>query len=167
MKLNDLFDALESSNIYKKFKAENPESFLCAGFFILDIKENREEYNLDYTNGTMITSFTIPEDSEMITSKTDEVLDSSKPLNKVSLDVVLDLDNLIGKVEEEIIKNYKQKKLEKIIAVLQNSDGKTIWNLTCMLEGLAIVSIKIDANTEEILVSEKRSLFDVVRLGEK
>lgn len=60
-KLAMLFSRLYKSKEFKDFQKENEKAFLCAGFFILRIKENLNDFSLDFRNDTQIYSFKIPE----------------------------------------------------------------------------------------------------------
>ncbi len=164
MELHELLSKLEKSETFKKFKSENPSAFFCAGFFIFDIKEGRNEYSLDYCSADKIFSFSMYSDSEAITSREDQILDSSKPLEEVNVDVKIQLSQLKELTQKELAVKGIEKKLEKIIAVLQNSEGRVIWNLTCMCEGFAIIILHIDANNMEIIKFDNKNLFDFVKM---
>lgn len=164
MELHELLSKLEKSETFKKFKSENPLAFFCAGFFILDIKEGRNEYSLDYRSADKIFSFSIYLDSEAITSREDSILDSTKPLEEVNVNVKIQLSQLKELAKGKLAIIDVKKRLEKVIAVLQNSEGKAIWNLTCMCEGFAIIILHIDANTGEMISFDSKNLFDFVKM---
>lgn len=163
-----LMNRLEKSEIFKKFKAEYPNSFFCAGFFILNIKSGVFEYSLDFREERSIFTFKIPESKEAsITMLKEEILDVQKPLEKISSDVKVDLPEIINLVEKALQDNNIKNKLEEIIAVLQLIDGQKLWNLTCMCEGFTIISMHIHSETQGILKFEKRNLLDFVKMGKK
>lgn len=161
MKLLFLIEKLENSAEFSEYKSKNPSGFLCAGFFILDLDLKTENYQLDYSDSEgNITTFHF---QEKILMKSAESLNKIIP-QKVLDEIRIDIDNMQEIAKSEAIKNNL--KLNKIIAVLQNLDGKIIWNLNCM-SGLKILILKIDANSGEILKSEVINLFDIAKVHKK
>jgi len=166
MKLSTLITKIENSAEFSKFKKENPKAELCAGFFILDFKPKHETYNLDYKIEDKIFSFSLNENEE-VTQKEEEIIGEKSKLESINSNVGIDIEELPGLCEEEFLNNKIGKKIEKIIAVLQKKEDKTLWNLTCMAEGFSIVLMNIDSLTGEILKFEKKSLFDIVSIKKK
>jgi hypothetical protein len=166
MKLSALITKIENSAEFSKFKQENPKAELCAGFFILDFKPKHETYSLDYKTEEKIFSFSLGEDDK-ITQKEEEIMEGKDKLGSINPRVEIDIENLLEVCEEEFLNNKIGKKIEKIIAILQKKEDKTIWNLTCMDEGFSIIFVNIDSLTGEILKFEKKSLFDVMSIKKK
>ena len=48
MKIQPLIEKLEGTEVYKKFKEEYKDSFLVAGFFVLDYETNKNVNQIDY-----------------------------------------------------------------------------------------------------------------------
>jgi len=160
MNLKFLIEKLEESDVFKDFKKENPDAQLCAGFFILDFKEKREEQNLDYKIKDKIATFSL----DPISLKgVEDILDKTKPLNELDTGIKIELEKAKQIIDEELVKNKISNRLEKIIAVLQMKDDKPVWNITCMLSGMKIMIVLIDAVEGKILKFENKSLFDLVR----
>ena len=165
MKLPQLIKKLEGSEVFQDFKSKNPDTFLCAGFFILNFKNNTFEYNLDYRNDKEIFTFKIPIApvvGEAIMMR-ENILESQKPLEKLNSEIDVEIDEIQKIVEEQLSKNKVKNRLEEIIAVLQSKDGKIIWHLTCMCESFAIIAIQINAVTKDIISFEKKNLFDFIK----
>jgi len=156
MKLLFLIEKLESSELFQDYKKQNPNSYLCAGFFMLDFKAD-SQYQLDYSDEQgNITTFYL---SNGIQAKPAETIGKAIP-KKLDENIRIDIDNI-----EELAKKEAEKlglKLSKIIALLQNIEGKTIFSLNCMA-GLKVLKIKIDAISGEILNSELLNLFDFAK----
>jgi len=167
MKLLQIISKIEGSLEFKKFKGSNSKAELCAGFFILDFKPKRETYTLDYKTEDKIFSFSIDTETEAITMKEEEIMEDKNKLEAINSRVEIDIENLREVCEEEFLNNKIGKKIEKIIAVLQKKEDKTIWNLTCMAEGFSIILMNVDSLTGEILKFEKKSLFDIVKIDKK
>jgi hypothetical protein len=162
MLLSQLYTKLEKSSIFENFKSSNPDAFLCAGFFILNFKSQIFDYSLDFKSNNKIFTFKIPVAGEIVMLEED-IIASQKPLEKITIDVQIDINDLRESVEKEIYVKGIKSKLEEVIAVLQVHEGKEIWNITAMCEGFTIISIHIDPESGRILKFEKKSLFDMVK----
>ena len=53
--------------------------------------------------------------------------------------------------------------IKKMIAVIQNRDGKKVWNVNCVLSGMDILKVHVDDASETILKMEKASLLDYMK----
>lgn len=157
MKLLFLIEKLHASEVFQRYKEKNPSAYFFAGFFTLDLEGKNNQYQLDYSDekGSIMT-FNLNGEIE---AKPAESFDKSIP--KAIKDALkIDIDDM-----EEIVKKEGEKKgmkLEKIIAILQNYEGRIIWNLTC-LHGMKILRMKIDSDSGEILNSETLNLFDIAK----
>ena len=164
MLIKDLLSRLEKSEIFENFRAVNPDAFPCAGFFIFNIKQNNIQYALDFRNDKQIFTFDFPiNDSAAITMKVDDLLPAPRPLEKISFDVQVDLEDLRPIVEKALQENNIKNKLEEMIAVLQNLDGQVVWNMTIMCEGFVIINAIVHAETAGVLKFEKKNLLDFVK----
>ncbi len=156
------YQTIISSKIFKNFIQENPDTELVAGFFILDLLQGNNQRSLDYKLQQKIFTFSLNEKDE-ITMREDELIQSDKPLEKISPDIKIDLDEIPGIAEKAAIDNKITNKFQKIIAVLQLHEGKTAWNLTCMLDSLVILNILVDSETGEIIKFDKKSMADFIK----
>ncbi|MDP3027685.1 MAG: hypothetical protein Q8N63_08320 [Nanoarchaeota archaeon] len=152
---------ITESPVFKNFIKENPDAELVAGFFIIDLLENSNQRSLDYKIGGKIFTFSLNESDE-ITMTEDELIQSDKPLEKISPDIKIDLDEVSSIAEKEAIKNNIKNKFQKIIAILQLHERKNIWNLTCMLDNLIILNILIDSETGDIIKFDRKSMADFI-----
>ncbi len=169
MNFKPLLEKIESSLVFQKFKEQYPDAELCAGFFILDFLSNDNKNSLDYKINNKIFTFSIKKDD--ITMQEDELIKDSKhpPLQKIDDVIKVEVDELKSIVGVQALDNGINSKLSKIIAVLQKfkkegeDNPRQIWNLTCMLEGLIILNILIDANLGEVIKFERKSIMDLVK----
>ena len=169
MKLSQLLAKLENSKTFKDFKSdkETKDTFLCAAFIIMNVKQNIFENSLDFRDDKNIFTFKLwdADDKDVILLK-DELIEGRKPLEKIEekdlAKLKVDSDDVKKIVEKELEKNKVSNKLEEIIAVLQNQEGKLVWNLTCMCEGFAIISMSIDASEAKVIKFDKKNLLDFV-----
>lgn len=152
---------ITESPIFNNFIKNNPDAELVAGFFIINLLENNNQRSLDYKIQQKIFTFSLNESNE-ITMEEDELIQSDKPLEKISSDIKIDLDEVSSIAEKEAIKNNIRNKFQKIIAILQLHEGKNIWNLTCMLDNLIILNILVDSETGEVIKFDRKSMADFI-----
>lgn len=178
MQLKTLLEKLEKSEIFKNFKNKNPDAFLCAGFFILNLKAGTAEYNLDFRNEEDIFTFKIPEigineDIKLLTDKLIKDPAAPKPFDKLDLSkpnlekIKLDINELSQFVSTEIWSQQIKNPLEELIAVIQSKANSIIWTLTCICAGFTIVTMEIDALKKQVTKFEKKSMFDFVKVKKK
>lgn len=163
MNFSQTLKQIESSNEFKEFKKEHKDAYLCAGFFVLDLEQNINQRQLDYSlkNGKI---YTFSSSENKVTLKEAETIEGKKEkLPELSKEIKTDLENLKEVVEKRMEKEEIQNKITKIIAILQKHEDKQIWNLTCMMEGFGMLQAHINSETGEILKFEKRSMFDFVK----
>ncbi len=161
IKIQPYIDKLNSSSVFHSFKEKNPNSYFSAGFFVLDFEHENNVHQIDYFNpeSKKIITFTLDRDVEM---KEGEAVNESIP-NKIEGNINLDLDVVKGLIEDEMKNQTITTKLQKIIAVIQNIEGKKVWNLNCIATDMGLIKAHIDDETHSILKFEKINLFDVVR----
>ncbi len=158
----ETYQTITSSEIFKRFIQENPDAELVAGFFIMDLLDNNNQRSLDYKLQQKIFTFSLNENNE-ITMREDELIQSDKPLEKISPDIKIDLDDVKSSAEIAALDRKITNKFQKIIAVLQLHEGRQVWNLTCMLDSFVILNIIIDSETREIIKFERKSMADFIK----
>ena len=163
MNFSQLLKKIESSQEFKDFKTNHPSVQLIAGFFIIDLIDTNNQQSLDYSIDDEIFTFSI--DDNRIIIKEDKLIEDPKfkKLTPINKDIKIDTDQLLDIVIKETQKNKINNKLQKIIAVLQKLDNQQVWNLTCMLDGLLILNIIIDSQTELITKFERHSMMDFIK----
>jgi|SRR3989344_2932136 len=156
------YKAITSSEIFRNFIEYNKEAELVAGFFIIDLVKGNNQRSLDYKLQQKIFTFSLDESDE-ITMREDELIQSDHPLEKISPDIKIDLDEIPGMAEKEALTNNIKNKFQKIIAVLQLHEGKQVWNLTCMLDGFVILNMIVDSETGETIKFDRKSMADFIK----
>ena len=161
MQIKPYIEKLNSSSKFKEFISSNPDAYFSAGFFVLDFQDNNHLHQIDYylPKKKKIMTFSVDEDIAM---KLSETANKSIP-KKIEGKINVDLDILKGLVEDEMKNNSITSKLQKIIAILQNIDGKLIWNLNCITTDMGIIKVHLDDDNHSILKFEKINLFDAVK----
>jgi len=165
MSFKQLLQKIESSTVFQNFKREYPSSELVAGFFILDFMSNDNKQTLDYkVSEEKIVTFSL-KNEEIIMQEDKLIEDSGRPkLTKIiNRDIKVEVDELKSLAGIKALDNGISAKIHKIIAVLQMHSGQVIWNLTCMLEGLIILNILVDALSGGVIKFERKSMMDLVK----
>lgn len=160
MKVNHYVSRLQESSEFKKFIKENPKAKLCAGFFVLDFEGGKDLHQIDYIlPNKKVATFNL---DEGVTMKLSEQK-LKTPLPEIGTDIKTDLDIIRGLVEDEMKNQIVTDNIKKIIAILHIVDGRLIWNLQCILNGLSILHIHINDSDKNILKFEKHSLLEFIK----
>ncbi len=174
-------EQIEKSPAFANFKKQNPDAKLCAGFFVINLESGElqgatnetTQKQLDYClPDNKIFTFIINQATNEITIKEAETLEQTKeqkedeskklqPLNKQNIKI--DLDDILLILKSEFQVRGISKKLNKIIAILQNYENREIWNLTCMLAGFEMIQIHINSESGDILKFEKKNMFEFIK----
>jgi len=161
MKIRPYVEKLEQSPEFKEFKSQNPEAFVVAGFFVLDLEFNSNVHQIDFyiPNQKKMAAFTLDGPVKL------QILDlmNDKVPGKLDLDTNIDLDALKGILLDEMHNRGMSEDIRKIIAVLQNIDGKKIWNINCVLSGMEVLKSHVDDESKTVLKIEKVSIMDMVK----
>ena len=162
MKIKPYLDKLNASKAFKEFKASNPDAYCSAGFFVLDFQTNENMHQIDYYMPEKKKIQTFILDGEEVTSKESDTSNKTIP-GKMESEIKLDIDILKSIVEDAMKNRTITNKLQKIIAVVQNIEGKLVWNLNCITTDMGILKVHIDDSDHTILKFEKINLFDAVK----
>jgi hypothetical protein len=161
MKIQPYIEKLEGSPEYKEFKSKYPDAFLAAGFFVLDLEGGTNIHQIDFyvPSQKKIAAFSL--DGE-IHVKLLETLNEKVP-EMLDMDTNIDLDALSGILTDEMKNRGISESIRKIIAVIQNIDGKRIWNLNCVLTGMEILKSHIEDDSQTVLKIEKSSILEIMK----
>ena len=164
MSFNNTIKQIHDSEIFKNFIKNNASAELCVGFFIIDLKNSLNQTTLDYKLGKRVFTFSIAEDGE-ISLKEDELVENPKfpKLSVIKPKVKIDLKEAMSIARGKAFDEGIEKKFEKIIAIVQNHDGKQVWNLTCILETFIILNLIIDSEDAKIIKFDRKSMGDFIR----
>jgi hypothetical protein len=166
MQLKNLLKKLETSRIFQNFSKQNPDNYFTTAFLILNLQNPTEnQIQLDYflPQKNQIAAFIHPFNQEpkihndIISVQNGQTQGKKiENMNPQSEKISLDIDNLEQKIKETIKQNNSSINPTKIIAILKDD----VWNLTAMDNALAIIRIKINAQTQEIIDFNKGGLMD-------
>lgn len=166
MTIQQIHSTIESSAVFKKFIKENPNAELVAGFFVLDFTSNDTKKSLDYKipKTDKIFTFELDKNNEVMMKQDKLINNPNLPkLQKIQPHTRIEIEELRALAEKQALEHNVKSKFHKIIAVLQIYNTQQVWNLTCMLEGLIILSILIDCDTGYVLKFDRKSIMDFVK----
>lgn len=161
MKIAPYIEKLEGSAEYKTFKAKYPDAFLAAGFFVLDLEGGANIHQIDFyvPSQKKIAAFSLDGDVKV---QLLETLNEKVP-EPLDMETNIDLDALSGILTDEMKNRGISESIRKIIAVIQNIEGKRIWNLNCVLTGMEILKSHIEDDSQTVLKIEKSSIIEVMK----
>ncbi len=162
MKIQPFIEKINNSGEYKGFKKKYSDSFLAAGFFVLDLESGNNINQMDYyiPSQKKFAAFTLGK--EGVKMQLIEALIDKAP-EKLDLKSKINLESLPGILEDEMKNRNITDNIRKIIAVLQNVNGKKIWNIHSVLSGMDILKAHIEDSSETILKMEKTSFVDIMK----
>jgi len=156
----DEIQKLESSDIFKQAKDENPGIYLTHAFVMLD-SNIKKEWQLGYYNEKTdrIVTFNIGDiitkNPEAEAFKKDGAIKKLEIENvKISFDKALETADIVQK------QKYARCNATNRIIILQNLD-KQVWNITYVSISMETLNIKMDAETGEIISDSMKSLFKI------
>lgn len=156
-------EMVENSNEFKEFHKENPDIELVTGFFIIDFFGNDNKRSVDYRLGDKIFTFSLRDDDTIKMNQDEFPQKDPVTLDIIDTDIKIDTDEVKKLAEIQIRDQNVSSKINKLIAVLQKSNGNQIWSLTAMLEGLIIFHIIVDPFTGNVTKCERKSMMDLIR----
>ncbi len=161
MKIQPYIEKLEVSPEYKEFKQKYHDSFLVAGFFILDYETGQNMHQIDYyiPSEKKVAAFTL---AEQIAVQILELMDERVP-EQLDERTNIDLDALKGIIEDEMKNRSITEEIKKMIAVVQRVQGKVIWNVNCILSGMELLKSHVDDLSETVLKMERSSVMDYLK----
>ena len=165
MNIQFYIEKLKNSDIFKKFMKENPDAFLCSGFFIIDKQgeDNKQHFDYYIPQIKKMFSFQLEEEIKLIPI---EMLDNKIP-KRISINYDFDFEDIEKLIFEEIGRQGIKNKIQKILLSLQNSEGKDFLVGTVFVSTLGMLKINIDLQNMEITDFEKKSFFDIMKISKK
>jgi len=163
MKLSHYLKRVEESPEYKKFKEEHKKAYLSAGFFVLDFETNKHLHQIDFyiPSKKKVATFKL---EEGISFQISDTFKLKKTPEELKGDSQIDLEALKGIVHDEMMNRTVTQDVKKIIAVLQQENGKKVWRLNCITGDLGIIKVDVDDAGGSVLDFEKANLFDMMKM---
>lgn len=156
---------LQENSNYKKFLKENPDAYLCSGFFTIDKEGDDNKQHLDFyiPSKKSMTSFQMEQDAKMTTV---DLLPDKVP-EKISLDFDIDFDEIEKQIYERMRTHRINNRIQKLIFSLQKSEDKDYLMGTVFISMFGLIKVNIEAKTGKIIDFEKKSFFDLVSVFKK
>src|SRR3989338_5379020 len=150
MKLKPYVEKLEQREDYRNFKIKYPDAFMVAGFFVLDLEAGMNVHQIDFyfPKEKKIAAFTLDEGVQI--QILDMISKDGELPKKLDLETNIDLDALEGILADEMHNRGISEEIKKIIAVVQNIEGKKIWNLNCVLTGMEILKSHVEDESKHL-----------------
>ncbi|HLC74032.1 MAG TPA: hypothetical protein VJH20_05355 [Candidatus Nanoarchaeia archaeon] len=159
--IKDKLKLVQNSDEYKKWFTENHNSYLCS-VFCLDYKEDNWQIDFYNPDTELITNFFIQ--NEVIVLNTDKIFSKTEqsPNELKLLDVKVDLDKALTKIDKLIEDKYKNEVPYKKIIILQCLD-EVLWNITLIMQSFNILNIKISAVDGKIIQHKLSPVFSFAK----
>lgn len=161
MNLQFYLEKLHSSDVFKKFMKENPEAYMCSGFFTMDKegKDNKRHFDFYIPETKKMFSFKMEDGVEMV--PIDIILE--KVPEKLDIDFDFQFEEIEKMLEDEMKKQEIKSKIQKTILSLQDLKGKPFLVGTIFISMLGLLKVQIDISDMKIVEFEKKSLFDMIK----
>lgn len=159
--LEKLFDSKE----FQEFIKENKDAYPCSGFFVIDKegKDNKQHFDYFIPSTKKIFSFKLESGGEKVPV---EILEKFVP-TKISLNYNFDFKDIEEKIEEKMKEEGIKNKLQKMLFSLQKVKGKELLIGTVFISMMGMLKVHIEISTMKIIEFEKKSFFDIVKVGKK
>ena len=158
-------EKLNSSDNFKIFMKENPDAFLCSGFFVIDRQgtDNKQHFDFFVPKNKKIYSFQLENNMQLIPieNKNDIIPE------KISMNCKFDFDEIENLISQEKEKHNIKNKIQKILLSLQKVNGKDFLIGTAFISSLGLIKINIDLSENKITDFEKKSFFDIMNVFKK
>ena len=160
MNLQFYQEKLETSEVFQKFRQENPEAYLSSAFFTISIIDKAQtiETQLDYFNPKQsnfqvfqLNDFSLKQEQASSSAKPEPLTSSTLDINKLAL------------ICENLLKqNNINEKLVKIIAILTSQNNLPVFSLNLITSSMSVIKAKLN-DAGGCLRFEKLNLFDFIK----
>src|SRR3989344_5736374 len=142
MKIQPYVNKLQNSPVYRDFQQKYKDAFLVAGFFVIDFEEGKNLHQIDYyvPSKKKFAAFTLDKSVEFQLMNS---LDKRVP-KQLDMETRIDLDALRGIIQDEMKNRNITQSIKKMVAVIQNREGKNVWNVNCILSGMDILKVHVE-----------------------
>ena len=154
---------LINSKEYKEFLKEHKKAYLGSALFILDKEKGKDEVNFDFyceKDKDKVFSFEV---SKEIVFRELKNYDVRKP-EKIKISENLNLLDFEKIILEEMKKNNMKNPAKKFLFSFQRLKKKDYFLITAFLSNLALVKCHIEIKSKKIVLFEKKSFMDMVKM---
>ncbi len=148
----------ESSEEFKNWKKENPDAHLASAFAMFSDGEERN-WLISYYNCKKDTITTFSGES----SNEEEAFKKEGDIPELKLeDVKLGEEGALKEARKVLSEEYGEKP-QKVVMVLQNLEGKVLWNITFITAAFKVVNARVSASTGTVISRNAASLSDFMQ----
>ena len=166
MKPSHYIEKVKKSDSYKMLMEEDPKAYLCSVFFLRDFDEGNNETQVDFYSPLKkhIVSFKVDKKVEKTTNKKVQTITHKKFIPQpLPENTKMDIDEMKSTLLDEMHNRDMTYEIEKVLAFLNMTDGRAVWNCTGFLKGLGLVQAHVEDKSASVLFMEKKSLFDLIK----
>ncbi len=150
---------LHTSKEFKTFKKKSPNSYLCAGFMIIE-QLKKVPWQIDYycPDKKTITTFSVGKKVEA--KETNKISASGDPIKELNLENIdVDFEHALKIIDSLLTKKYPDEKASKVITVLQHMKEAEVWNITYITQRFNILNVRINAEDGQIIEEKLQPVF--------
>ena len=161
-------EKLYASPNFQQFKSENPDTYPCSGFFIIDREnpdshENKQHFDYYVPGVKKMFSFQLEAGCEKIPI---EMIEDKIP-EKIAMNYNFDFNDVEKIIADKMNEEKITSKLQKILLSLQHLEGKDYLVGTIFISGLGMLKVHIEISEMKIILFEKKSFFDMIKVIKK
>ncbi len=159
--LEKLFD----SEHFQKFIEENKDAYPVSGFFVIDKEGKDNQQHLDYyvPSTKKLFSFQLEKGCELVPL---EMIAEFKT-DKLAVNYSFDFNEIENLIQKEMTAKGMTNKIQKLLFSLQHKEGKDYLVGTIFISGFGIIKVNIDISEMKIMLFEKKSFFDMLKITKK
>lgn len=152
---------LESEE-YKRFHENYPDYYLAHCFVQLN-KDGNEDKQWQF-------GFYSPEKDNLCTfviepaikrGEFEEAFKEGGIISRLHHDKIIESTEALEKVNKIISSEYKGELINNYILIIQVAEETPIYNITAISASFSMITVKVNANTGEVLEHKKRSILDL------
>jgi hypothetical protein len=164
-------EKLMNSEEFQGFKKENPQAYLCSGFFSIDKEKDDNQQHLDYYIPELdkMFSFKLLNEGkvEMLPVESFNTAETKETPGKINDNYDFDFNYIEKLIEGKMFDEKINKKILKYLFSMQNQEGKDYLIGTIFISGLGLLKCSIDIQEKKVVDFEKKSFFDMMKIVKK
>lgn len=151
---------LKSSAEFKAYVKKNPDNYLASCFKMGkdDLELVSWQFDFYSQKSGKITSFRM--DKKITMEKDQEVFGKTGHPMRLGLDdVKMDFHEAMSLMQKLVRQNIPTESVNNKIIILQEIEGKTVWNITLFTSAFNVMNVRIDAKSGDILSQKCESIL--------
>ena len=162
-------EKLFASKEFEDFKKQNPEAFLCSGFFSIDKQGKDEKQHLDFFVPSLKKFFSFKLDQNPIELMPVEEIseENIQTPEQIADNYDFDFNEFEKMIQDRMQSENIKNEIQKMIFSLQKKDKKDFLIGTIFISGLGILKVLINVSEKTIEEFEKKSFFDMIKIVKK